>query len=151
MTQAVAELSCFMHIYNYLAKTLHSSGCCDLHSPATIELMQGNFHCTAIPLPLHNKHCIALSSLAKMLLMSCHANHINQQLFGWLNMQNWCYQHSINFNLFRTKIMIFKGYMWYFLFCWEIPKTYQCHSGRTSSTMWKQGDTLVMEIVQSSH
>lgn len=88
MTQAVAELSCFMHIYNYLAKTLHSSGCCDLHSPATIELMQGNFHCTAIPLPLHNKHCIALSSLAKMLLMSCHANHINQQLFGWLNMQN---------------------------------------------------------------
>lgn len=65
MTQAVAELSCFMHIYNYLAKTLHSSGCCDLHSPATIELMQGNFHCTAIPLPLHNKHCIALSSLAK--------------------------------------------------------------------------------------
>lgn len=88
MTQAVAELSYFMHIYNYLAKTLHCSGCCDLHSPATIELMQGNFHCTAIPLPLHNKHCIALSSLAKMLLMSCHANHINQQLVGWLNMQN---------------------------------------------------------------
>lgn len=56
------------------------------HSSTTIELVpQGNFHCRAIPLPLHEKHCIATSLLGKM---SCRTNHINQQLAMSINMQN---------------------------------------------------------------